>query len=535
MAVRQYIGARYVPRFTGLYDNTQSYEALDVVDNGSDTSYIAKKPTPAGTPLTNTDYWFLYGSTNGAIVNLQNQIDDMKDGTVPGSLQEQINTNTSDITALTNATNDLEDRLDNFGYANVKDYGAIGDGVTDDTQAFIDALNNATGVYVPTGTYLITQTLDLAKKNRVFIGDGGSNSILIDGITSNNHTFIKVDNGEMSDPHFLTDLDIGRLGIIGNDKCSVAFHVHGTAHSLYHDIIATNLDKTDAIAFKIASQVCAFKNLKTAFMDGDAYYGHEGDYGVYFDLYDRGDLGTAAPVNNNFYDCYFTGNGKYGIYIRYGGENRFYSCVAESNTVNNLYIEDVSGVNKTDMNSFIGCGFEDAPICVMDKGKHSVYVDTYFNSYDYTDDSTDRSFWVYGSDIKFFGCSFRQTPMMFGYGSSCTLFNCHLAKQYQSSGGRRVISYNSRYDDGSLVTFEDGYFTLGTLSNGVFSTTNSHYDILVINIVGHNVATEAATITSNGQTSTAFGNTFILYPGDSISINTSSASVIGKARHMSIN
>lgn len=96
-----YVGARYVPRFTGLYDVTQSYEALDVVDNGSGTSYIAKKPTPAGTPLTNTDYWFLYGSTNGAIINLQQQINDMKDGDVPGSLQNQIDDNTSDITALT--------------------------------------------------------------------------------------------------------------------------------------------------------------------------------------------------------------------------------------------------------------------------------------------------------------------------------------------------------------------------------------------------------------------------------------------------
>lgn len=97
---RQYVGARYVPRFTGLFDITQSYEALDVVDNGSGTSYIAKKPTPAGTPLTDTNYWFLYGSTNGAIVNLQRQINDMKDGTIPGSLQDQINDNASDITAL---------------------------------------------------------------------------------------------------------------------------------------------------------------------------------------------------------------------------------------------------------------------------------------------------------------------------------------------------------------------------------------------------------------------------------------------------
>ena len=54
MAVRQYIGARYAPRFVGTYNATQSYDALDVVDNGQGTSYIAKIPTPANTPLTDS-------------------------------------------------------------------------------------------------------------------------------------------------------------------------------------------------------------------------------------------------------------------------------------------------------------------------------------------------------------------------------------------------------------------------------------------------------------------------------------------------
>lgn len=79
MAIREYVGARYVPRFTGLYDATQVYDALDVVDNGSGTSYIAKKTVPAGTPLTNTDYWFVYGASSGAIINLQNQINTLDD------------------------------------------------------------------------------------------------------------------------------------------------------------------------------------------------------------------------------------------------------------------------------------------------------------------------------------------------------------------------------------------------------------------------------------------------------------------------
>lgn len=74
--VHQYVGARYVPNFIDdPWNDTTRYEALDVVDNGSGTSYIAKKPVPPGTPLSNRNYWFVYGSTSGAIINLQNQID----------------------------------------------------------------------------------------------------------------------------------------------------------------------------------------------------------------------------------------------------------------------------------------------------------------------------------------------------------------------------------------------------------------------------------------------------------------------------
>lgn len=74
MAIHQYIGARYVPAFKGAYSATTVYEALDVVDDGMGTTYIAKIPTPAGTPLNNTAYWALYGASSGAIVNLQNRM-----------------------------------------------------------------------------------------------------------------------------------------------------------------------------------------------------------------------------------------------------------------------------------------------------------------------------------------------------------------------------------------------------------------------------------------------------------------------------
>ena len=111
-AIRQYIGARYVPKFIDdPWTDTIEYEPLSVV-NVSGTSYISGVPVPVGTPITNRDYWHLYGASSGAIINLQNQIDDMKDPDVPGSLQEQINDNASDITALANEVSIYTYRFD---------------------------------------------------------------------------------------------------------------------------------------------------------------------------------------------------------------------------------------------------------------------------------------------------------------------------------------------------------------------------------------------------------------------------------------
>jgi len=54
----------------------------------------------------------------------------------------------------------------------VKDFGAIGDGVTDDTNAINAACALARSVYLPAGTYLITRPINLTAKNN----GGGSNN-----------------------------------------------------------------------------------------------------------------------------------------------------------------------------------------------------------------------------------------------------------------------------------------------------------------------------------------------------------------------
>lgn len=78
---RQYIGARYVPKFSdingGVWSSSYTYEALEIVKHGNDY-YTAKKPVPTGIDLSNTDYWVLTGNYNGAIADLTERVVNME-------------------------------------------------------------------------------------------------------------------------------------------------------------------------------------------------------------------------------------------------------------------------------------------------------------------------------------------------------------------------------------------------------------------------------------------------------------------------
>src|SRR5688500_12282798 len=65
--------------------------------------------------------------------------------------------------------------------ADVKKFGAVGDGKTDDSQAFINAIASVKSgaVFVPAGRYLIRQILWIEKSNVVLRGAGRDKTVLI--------------------------------------------------------------------------------------------------------------------------------------------------------------------------------------------------------------------------------------------------------------------------------------------------------------------------------------------------------------------
>lgn len=132
-----YVGARYIPRIMGEYNNETAYEALDIVTSGG-VGYISRQPVPAGTAVTNKNYWAMWGSGNAAI----------------DSLTQRVATNENDITALKAGLQQTNQKLQNLVIPWEPASTLKGDGTTDNTAAF-GQLDPNTPVSLMPGNYLI--------------------------------------------------------------------------------------------------------------------------------------------------------------------------------------------------------------------------------------------------------------------------------------------------------------------------------------------------------------------------------------------
>ena len=128
-------------------------------------------------------------------------------------------------------------------FVSVKDFGAVGDGIADDTAAFIAAVNcfSSTGsVFLPNGTYKITSTILCDDKFISFIGTGVSSSVILyspfaAGIAFDlRHTAANKKAFSFSDMSLMTDVASAGTAIKISVKLTAAsIQVNGEDASLF--------------------------------------------------------------------------------------------------------------------------------------------------------------------------------------------------------------------------------------------------------------------------------------------------------------
>ena len=139
-----YIGMRYVPKYMGAWDENTEYEPLSIVLGTDGNGYTSKKPVPAGTPTSNTDYWALTGSGNSVIDSVSEEVNSIK--TEVNSIKTNVTQNSQDIETLKNFDK---------GYKTSKEVGLNGDGATDNSDIF-SSLDANTPILLMPGNYLIS-------------------------------------------------------------------------------------------------------------------------------------------------------------------------------------------------------------------------------------------------------------------------------------------------------------------------------------------------------------------------------------------
>lgn len=277
MAIKKYIGARYAPKFIGAWDKTKEYAALSVV-YANDQSYVSRKTVPANTEITNTEFWIKSADWNAQVTQYNQNVERYEkevlkySDTVNSLVGKTVYTYNTKDDMVEDKRVQLNDTLMTCGYAEVNDkkgsfyktvattsakaialqndlyaepfelteakdsdiatpqqFGAVGDGIADDTAAVQAALNSDNGIVViKAGTYNIKSPLSITNNVCIY----AANNAIIKA-TAEMESVISIDNTNVpAGPTPLSSyvhFSINGGQIDGNDKAK-----YGIKATQYH-------------------------------------------------------------------------------------------------------------------------------------------------------------------------------------------------------------------------------------------------------------------------------------------------------------
>ncbi len=125
----------------------------------------------------------------------------------------------------------------------VKDFGAVGDGVADDTQALLRAVeatrNNAIALHFPKGVYSVSQPLNFTRPATV-VGEPGARIQL----TGGSHPYVfQMDFRDVGLDYWAYGAYVSNITVDGNGFAQDGFSLRGVISSTFDNLRATNITR----------------------------------------------------------------------------------------------------------------------------------------------------------------------------------------------------------------------------------------------------------------------------------------------------
>lgn len=228
--------------------------------------------------------------------------------------------------------------------ANVQDYGATGDGVTNDTTAVQTALDTGLPIHFPAGTYLINVDIE----NKVIItGDGSHVSIVKAYDTS-------------------LPIMLYKASTLTTPSPAVSWSYHSEVRNLGFEGVLTGGTTPTGIGFAFGSADPA------VYVTGAEYANNVSFYNCFFQYLNKGVMFPFGNIGSQFYACGFQSN-YYGVYSKsnnsgsgdamHSGNKYFYNGEFSGNTCAAYFDNAVDG--------FGGVAFTDT---IFEANINAVYI-----------------------------------------------------------------------------------------------------------------------------------------------------------------
>ena len=234
--------------------------------------------------------------------------------------------------ALTKATN----RMIEGASANIRDYGAVGDGVTDDTVAIQAAVDSGDAVFIPRGNFLITASIKIPATTYIHGVGWSTIDSTMDGWYGGGPT---LNSGSV----IISKSEWAALEIVGTSTVSSnrsvirdielwGFPALNTNPTTFAKNLPTHITSTGITAHWTGSN--KIENVRVAKF---GYAGIElGIHRTYDGIaYDSSDALGGSGSNNHISDCYWSGNFGPGI-VSFAGQFHVTNCEGDGYQLNTV-------------------------------------------------------------------------------------------------------------------------------------------------------------------------------------------------------